>query len=125
MKFCEYCGHQNESDDSFCSKCGKSIGPINLNEIKQPQKTKKSGIKDFFYLIYWIIILIITGIVIAVLYMIFGFWIELIYLIIGIIILISCLSQIFVALIDWIRENRELKKKRKNRELQKSNEKEL
>ncbi|TFG19842.1 MAG: zinc ribbon domain-containing protein [Promethearchaeota archaeon] len=121
MKFCEYCGHQNESDDSFCANCGKRMGQITHDEIQQPQKRKKSTIRDFFYLIYCIIILIIIGIVIAILYMIFGFWIELISIIVGIIILIGCISQIFTALIDWIRENRELKKKRKNRELQKAN----
>ena len=97
------------------------MGQITHDEIQQPQKRKKSTIRDFFYLIYCIIILIIIGIVIAILYMIFGFWIELISIIVGIIILIGCISQIFTALIDWIRENRELKKKRKNRELQKAN----
>lgn len=50
----------------------------------------------------------------AILYFFFGFWIEIIYFIAIIIVIIGCMSQVFVALLDWYLENKELRQKRKH-----------
>ena len=107
------CGYENESGDKFCGNCGKNFGIINLNDLPEPSKKRVRGIGEFLYLIYWVTILIVTGIVLAILTIIFGFWIELISFIITLFIIIGCLGQIFTALFDWYRENHELKEKRK------------
>ncbi len=110
MRTCENCGYENESRDNFCGGCGKSFETERLQESQTQPRPKDTHIRDFFYLIYCALVLIITGIVVVILTLIFGFWIELISFIITLFILIGCLSQIFVAFIDHIRENREWKR---------------
>lgn len=113
MKICEDCGYQNKLDDNFCGNCGKNFGTIDLNELPEPSKKKIRGIGEFLYLIYWIILLIVMSIVLAILYMIFGFWIELLSFIITIFIIGGCIGQVLTALIDWYREHTEFKKRKK------------
>ncbi len=113
MKICDDCGYQNEFDDNFCGNCGKNFGTIDLNEVPEPSTKKIRGIGEFLYLIYWVILLIVMSIILGILYMIFGFWIELISFIITLFIIIGCIGQAFTALFDWYRENNELKKRKK------------
>ncbi len=116
MKFCEYCGHKNEIDDDYCRNCGKSLkSDAIVIEHDNAPKTTKHVVNDFFYLIYCVAILIITAIVTTILYLIFGFWIELINMIIWLVIIFGCASQLIVAFFDWIHEKNDLKKKRKRK----------
>ena len=82
MKDCKACGHQNWSDDDFCANCGKALESIDVNDTLEPPRRRKTGVGEFSYLIYWIIVMIISGIVLAILYFFFGFWIEIISFII-------------------------------------------
>ena len=116
LNTCDVCGYENESDDKFCGNCGKDFGKINLNNLPEPSKRRLRSIGGFLYLIYWVTFLIVTSIVLAILYFIFGFWAELLSFIITLFIIIGCLGQIFTALFDWYRENHDLKKKRKLKE---------
>lgn len=115
MKICDDCGYQNDFDDFFCGNCGKNFGIIDLNELPEPSKIKVKGIGEFLYLIYWVILLIVMSIILGILYMIFGFWIELLSFIITIFIIIGCFGQVFTALYDWYSENKEFKKRKKEK----------
>ena len=112
MEKCDNCGYQNNTTDDYCANCGTYIGVENPSPpLEGPPKTTKSVIGDFFYLIYCMSIMIIAGVVMAILYLFFGFWIDVIYFIIALIVIFGCMSQVFVAVIDWAQEKRELKKK--------------
>lgn len=112
MKECKYCGHQNWSDDDFCAECGKVLESANEGISQDPPKQHKSGTSELSYLVYWVIGLIIGGIIIAILYFFFGFWIEIITFIIMIFVIFGFISTCFVALLEWMQENKELKTKR-------------
>jgi len=116
LKICEDCGYQNKLDDNFCGNCGKNFDPIDLNELPEPSNKKIRGIGEFLYLIYWIILLIVMSIVIAILYLVFGFWVELISIIITIFIIGGCIGQVLTALMDWYRERTEFKRRKKGKQ---------
>ena len=113
MKHCDRCGSNNSNEYDFCVNCGQPLGPEPYIMIQGQGKTTKGFISDFFYLIYCGGVLILSAIIMGILIIMFGFWIELLIYIIWAIILLGCLSQVIVALIDWISEKLELKKKRK------------
>jgi len=111
MKECKACGHQNWSDDDFCASCGKVLEHTDGGTFQDAPKQQKSG-GEVSYLIYWIIGMFITGVIIAILYFFFGFWIEIISFIITMFIIFGFVSAIFWALVEWHQENKELKIKR-------------
>lgn len=49
MPFCEYCGHELDSDASFCPNCGKAVKrtvePVAQAPVPKPEE--RDGIPDF------------------------------------------------------------------------------
>ena len=46
MRYCEKCGHENKNYAKFCAKCGNSLSPQDMSEIKR--STKETSLNNNF-----------------------------------------------------------------------------